>query len=194
MNNFKEQSEQLLPKARDLYDSVQDNFHSYMNWEITGYNRYRQEAIPIVEGLLKEKEELQNTLDAIEGEVSKVYCYITNGKLSKPTYTAAVMEAEVDDMCNRLVEEETKELKKRISDLEKENQSLHEAIRITCQENTQLKDELGNWRYELAYYSREEGGPTPKGVREFMEEIMAQETLKDLTPTEYTKKRLNKNE
>jgi hypothetical protein len=50
-------------------------------------------------------------------------------------------------------------------------------------ENERLKNELGNWRYELAYYSMEEMPtddeaviPTPKGVKKFIDELLEEKT------------------
>jgi hypothetical protein len=50
-------------------------------------------------------------------------------------------------------------------------------------ENERLKDELGNWRYELAYCSMEEMPtddeaviPTPKGVKKFIDELLEEKT------------------
>jgi len=50
-------------------------------------------------------------------------------------------------------------------------------------ENERLRDELGNWRYELAYCSMEEMPtddeaviPTPKGVKKFIDELLEEKT------------------
>jgi DNA-binding phage protein len=50
-------------------------------------------------------------------------------------------------------------------------------------ENERLKNELGNWRYELAYCSMEEMPtdseaviPTPKGVKKFIDELLEEKT------------------
>lgn len=35
-------------------------------------------------------------------------------------------------------------------------------------------EELNEWKYQLAYYSKEEGGPTPEGVKKFIGDLLEQ--------------------
>jgi len=61
--------------------------------------------------------------------------------------------------------------------------SLYEENKSLKAENERLRDELGNWRYELAYCSMEEMPtdseaviPTPKGVKKFIDELLEEKT------------------
>jgi len=45
------------------------------------------------------------TIKFILDNVSKVYCEITNGKLSYPNYESSVIIAEYEDCLNKIIEE-----------------------------------------------------------------------------------------
>lgn len=82
---------------------------------------------PLIERLTKEVEELeelQATIESIEHEVSRVYCHITNGKISKPNTCAEDVIAVSDDWTIELVEKELNSLSNRILELSRENENL----------------------------------------------------------------------
>jgi len=80
---------------------------------------------PMIAKLEKENKELQQNINVIEKEVSEVYCYITNGKLSKPTYLASVMIAEIDEMVSRDIEENSKEIEKEKAEIDESFKNLY---------------------------------------------------------------------
>ena len=51
---------------------------------------------------------VQQTLSAVEHEVAKVYCHITNGQISKCNTLASVVISVADDIAMRDTEAETK--------------------------------------------------------------------------------------
>lgn len=62
--------------------------------------------LPILASKDKEIEALKETIESVEHEVSKVYCHITNGKISKINTLAEVVIAVSDDDTTALVDKE----------------------------------------------------------------------------------------
>jgi hypothetical protein len=84
----------------------------------------------------------------------------------------------VGDMTRKILDIQKNSSKKILVDME----SFEETIKALKAENERLKDELGNWRYALAYCSMEEMPaddeviPTPKGVKKFIDELLEEKT------------------
>jgi hypothetical protein len=70
-----------------------------------------------------------------------------------------------------------------LPDIKSKLDTLEAQVSALKADNERLKEELGNWRYELAYCSMEEMPtdseaviPTPKGVKKFIDELLEEKT------------------
>lgn len=87
-------------------------------------------------------EESRKALDFIEGEVAKVYCHITGGKLSKANYYAQGVISEADEYSQKFTDDEvehaTKELSAEVERLTQRNTCLdniwHEKLQKQLEE------------------------------------------------------------
>ncbi len=83
-----------------------------------------------IKELEKEVEELQKTIDFVEGEVAKVYCHITGGKLSKANYYAQGVISEADQYYQDFTDEELEAKDKEIAELQKTVAVMREALKL----------------------------------------------------------------
>lgn len=67
-------------------------------------------------------------------ECSKVYWYITNGKLSKTNYLAEVVKAEADECYDKLYRKEIEDLEKDLATLREAAGKLKEALKRSAQQ------------------------------------------------------------